>query len=440
MLGLRSRQFSTTILSRAAAPSRGKAQGFAKKASGNKTATKRISGDTLYKNWTDTVASSKLSQNASFVEIPTLNSSDLNSTLNKVASYTNKQYRSLYHLGSFKKNQYNELFPKPISLVRESSTKKFLDLLRTSSNKKFIITGEAGVGKSVLLAQTHAVMCESKGIIIHISYPEAFLNGRKDFVYDETTKQYIQPMYLKQLLRKILKSNDEKVLRSLKLSKDYTFSNADPKDSAIKKQITLKGSQNDLFDLISVKTHSRNSGNLFQAIISELLIQKAHPVFFTIDNFSRILTTPFSSYKDVNNKNIHLLEFQIGKIIMDTISGDSKFLHRDSAVVLAISGVDRTNRTLPTALGKVEEDVYISRDHYDPEFASILKKGEVREFEVPKLTKDEVKELLEFYLKSEIILNSESQQSFERLADQKYFLSGNGNPRELLKSIVLMHS
>lgn len=439
MLGIQTRKLSSTALARAA-PARGKIQGFAKKTSGTKSTSKRITGDTLYKKWADTISTSKLNQYALPVEVPTLRSADLASTLNKVTAYSNKQYRSLYHLGSFQKNQFNELFPKPVSLVRKSSTQEFFNQLQSSSNKKFIITGEAGVGKSVLLAQTHALASESKSIVIHISYPELLLNGRNDFFYDESTKQYVQPMYLKKLLRKILKSNDETILRSLKISKDYKFSNADPKDSAVKKFVTLKKGENDLNDLASVKTQSRHRGGLFQAFISELAAQKEYPVLFTVDNFSKILTSPFSSYKDVNNKNVHLLELQLGKSIMDIVSGDFKFSHKDSAVVLAISGVDRTNRTLPVALGKLEEDVYIKRHHYDPQFASLLQKGGIKEFEVPKLDKTETRELLEFYLKSEIVQNSDSQITIEQLADQKYFLSGNGNPRELLKSIVLMHT
>lgn len=441
MLRLQSRQFSTSLIVKGTAPVRGKAQGFAKKVAGNRSTSKRITGDTLYKKWADTIHTARLNQYAVPVEIPTFKTHEWTSTLNKVSSFSSRQYKTLYHLGSFQKNQYNELFPKPVSLVREGSTKKLINLLQTSSNKNFILTGEAGVGKSVLLAQTHAFALETNSILVHISYPELFLNGRNDFFYDEKLKEYVQPMCLKKLLRKILKSNDETILRSIELKSDYKFSNADPKDAAIKKFITLTKKQNNLYDLLSIKTQGRHRGDLFKAVLSELSAQTEHPVLFTVDNFSRILTGPFSSYKDVDNKNVHLLELQLGKTIMGIVGGDISFPHKHSATVLAISGSDRTNRTLPTALGKVPEDVYISQHHYDPQFAAILKKGGVQEFEVPKLTKSEVKELLEFYLKSEIVLNSDSQnKTIEQLTDEKYFLSGNGNPRELLKSIVLMHT
>mgnify|MGYP007046641699 FL=1 len=50
MLRSQCRQLFTSSIARAAAPARGKAQGFAKKVSGHKGSAKRISGDTLYKN------------------------------------------------------------------------------------------------------------------------------------------------------------------------------------------------------------------------------------------------------------------------------------------------------------------------------------------------------------------------------------------------------
>ncbi|GAV49637.1 hypothetical protein ZYGR_0P02820 [Zygosaccharomyces rouxii] len=439
MFRLQSRQLTTSAIARAA-PARGKAQGFAKKTSGNKTTARRITPDTLYKNWQDTVHTARLNRYAVPVEIPTFKSSELQSLLNKVTFYSSQQYRSLYHLGAFKKSQFNELFPKPISFVREESTQKLIGLLQNSSNKRFVLTGEPGVGKSVLLSQAQAYAAESGQIILNFSQPDLFLNGRNDFFYDANLKQYVQPMYLKSLLRKILKSNDENLLRSITLKSDYKFSNADPKDAAVKKFITFTKDKNNLFDLLTVKTHARNRGTLFQGLLNELVQQSQVPVFFSVDNFSRMLTESFSAYKDVHGKNIPLLDLQVGKAIMEVIGGDIKFTNDQSSVVLAISGVDKTNRTLPVGLNKLPADPYLKRKHLDPDFAAILQKGKVQEFEVPKLSKEEVKQLVEFYLKSELFLNKDIQsKSVEKLVDEKYFLSGNGNSRELLKSIVLMH-
>lgn len=439
MLRLQSRQFSTSVTARAA-PARGRAQGFAKKSSENKKTAKRITPDTLYKNWQDTVHTAGLNRYAVPVEIPTFKSNDIQGLLNKVTFYSSHQYRSLYHLGAFKKNQFNELFTKPVSLIREGSTQKLIELLQDASNKKFILTGEPGVGKSVLLAQAQAFASDSGHIIINFSQPDLFLNGRNDFFYDENLKQYVQPMYLKSLLKNILKSNDENLLRSIALKSDYRLSNADPKDAAVKKFINLSKDKNNLFDLLTVKTHARNRGTVFQALMNELNQQTQVPIFLSIDNFSRMLTESFSAYKDVHNRNIALLDLQIGRTIMQVVSGDIRFADNRSSVLLAVSGADRTNRTLPVGLGKIPAEPYLKRKHLDPDFAAILQKGKVQEFEVPKLNKEEIKQLVEFYLKSELFLNKDIQsKSVEQLVDEKYFLSGNGNARELLKSIVLMH-
>lgn len=439
MFRLQSRNFSITAIVEAA-PARGKAQGFAKKTLGNKKNTKRITPDTLHKSWQDTVHTASLNRYAVPVDAPTFKSNDLQSLSNKVTFYSSQQYRSLYHLGAFKKNQFHELFPKPVSLVREGSTQKLINLLRTSRNKKFVLTGEPGVGKTVLLAQAQAYALEAGHILVNFSQTGLFLDGRNDFFYDDKLGKYVQPMYLKDILVKILKSNSADILRSVTLNSDYKFSNADPKDAAVKKFVTLTKEKSTLLDLLSLKTHARNLGSVFHAVIYELSSQKEVPVFFSVDNFSRMLTESLSAYKDVNNRNIPTLELQVGQIITQIVSGDITFSNDRSCVILAISGADRSNKTLPVGLGKLPVDPYLPKKYLDLDFATALQKGKVQEFEVPKLNKDEVKQLVEFYLKSELFLNKDIQfKSIDQLVDEKYVLSGNGNSRELLKSIVLMH-
>lgn len=438
MLKLQAREFSCSV-SRAASPARGKAQGFAKKVSGGKATAKKITSGTLYKPWQQTVATANLNKSAIPVETPTFKPTEVNSLINKISSFSAKQYKLLYRLGSFKQNQLNELFPRPITLVREDTTNKLFSLLKSSPNRKYLITGESGVGKSVLLSQVHALGVESKGVLINISYPELFLNGRNDFFYDD--RWYVQPMYLKKLITKILKSNDHNVLASVKVSNSYKFSNANPKDAATRKFTQIIEGKSTLLDLLSVKTSPRNRGDLFEAIISELASQSNVPVFFTVDNFSRILSEPFSAYKDSQNKNVHVLELQVGKIIMDIVSGKIQFPHSQSCVVMAISGVDRTNKTLPIGLSKLPHDPYCSQRHYDTKLSQLLLEGKVQEFNVNKLSKYEVEQLIDFYIKSEVVLDRDAQgKPFEQLVEEKYFLSGNGNPRELLKSLILQFS
>lgn len=426
---------------RAAAPARGKSQGFAKKAGTSSGFTrKKISPGSLYKNWTDTVHTARLNSNAVNLNLPIMKSQDISENLNKVTYFADTTYKTLHHLGSFRKDQRNELFPKPISLVRESTTKKLIDELKNGTSKKLIITGEPGVGKSVLLSQVHAYGLESNMLLINISYPESFLNGRNDFMFDESLKLYTQPMYTKELIRKILKANKPEVLEKIPLTKNYKFTGANSKDSGHTATIQLKEGQHTLSNLLSVKANPQNVGIQFQAVMEELLAQEKVPVLFTIDNFSRFLTKAYTDYRNVKNQQIYSLQFQLGKTIMDIISGDSRFKNKRSAFVAAISGVDRTNRTLPVGLGKLEEDPYVTRYHYEKKFADLLKRGKVEEFEVPKWSKEEIGTLINFYRDSGIISGKElDSKTPEQYTDEKYFVSGNGNPRELLKSIALSY-
>ncbi|CCF60590.1 hypothetical protein KAFR_0K02350 [Kazachstania africana CBS 2517] len=437
MFKLQSRNISLSAITRAAVPGKGKAQGFSKKkGSERKSTTKRITDNTLYKKWINTVHTAKFNRNAPVMSLPKYTPNDMDSCVGKVVKFSEQQCKSLHHLGSFKKDQFNELFNAPISLIRHESA-NLQESITKSKSKRIIITGEPGIGKTTLLSHIHANALGLNSIVINISYPQLFLNGRNDFFLDEESKLYIQPMYLKKFIRKILKANDEKILASVKLSDSYTFSRTTMKGAT---NITLHRGSSTLFDLLSSSVNANVRGKQYQAIMKELYGQPNIPICFTIDNFSSILTQPFSEYRDVENKNIYALDLQIGKTIMDLVSGEVPFLNPKSCLVMAISGVDRTNRTLPVALGKLPEDPYVTRYHYEPNFAKIMKKGMVEEFEVTKMGKDEVRTLLRFYSDAKIILKRELQtKTLENLSEEKYFLSGNGNPRELLKSIVLTH-
>lgn len=440
MLRSSTRKFSTGSLLKAAAPARGRAQGFSQKKGGSSTVTrKRVTPGSLYKNWADTVHTARLNSNAVDLNLPVMDVKNLSESYNKVTFFSDNSYKALHNLGSFKKSQHNELFSKPVSLVRES-TGAFLDKLKNESNKKFIITGEPGVGKSSLLAQVHSYGAETNMVVVNISYPEMFLNGRNDFLFDEKLNLYTQPMYTKQLIRKIRKSNKPEILSKIKLSKDYKFSSSNPKDIGQNATINLKKDQHTLLDLVSLKTTNKAIGTQFAVIMEELTTQEHTGTIFTIDNFSKFLTKSFTDYRNTQNKQIFSLQFQLGKMIMDIISGAIKFKSSNSAFVAAISGVDRTNKTLPVGLGKIEEDLYVTRYHYEKIFSDILKKGKIQEFEVPKLSKEEVRSLLEYYRDSQILSGRDLEcAEFDKLVDEKYFVSGNGNPRELLKSVSLSY-
>lgn len=441
MLRTQTRLLTTSAAKYAAAKpaAKGKAQGFSKASSGYvKPTSKRITSATLYKNWVDTMHTAKLNKNAKEVDLPVFKPSKLDESLDRMNNFSPTQLKHLHHLGSFKKNQFRELFVQPSSLIRKDSLGKLISQMDASnSSKRIIVTGEPGVGKSTLLAQLHAYATESNYVVVNIPYPELFLNGRNDFFWDEKSNLYVQPMYLKKILSKIVKGNDEKMLSSIKLQKDYKFAFTTLSGT---KDVELKKGENNILDLLNSKVNANMRGLQFMNFIEEIYAQKAVPILFTVDNFSRILTRSFTDYRDTENRLIPTLKFQIADIIMKIASGAIKFNNSKSGFVAAISGVDRTNRTLPVGLNKIEEDVYIKKYHYDPVYANLLKQGNVEEFELSKMSKDEVKLLIDFYSDCDIIPTKELQnKSLDQLANEKYFVSGNGNPRELLKSITLAY-
>lgn len=448
MLRTQIKSFSTSTVrlaaaSKKAAATKGKAkpQGFSKSSSNFvRPASKRITSTTLYKNWVDTMHTARLNRNAKEVSLPVFNSAKIDQSVNKVCDFSSSQLKSLHHLGSFKKNQYRELFSKPSSLIRKDSIGRLIQNIsnnKGSSSNRIIITGEPGVGKSTLLAQLHAYAIESKYLMINIPYPELFLNGRNDFFWDENLKSYVQPMYLKKLLSKILKGNNHELLSSIHLQKDYKFSFTTLSGT---QEVILQKGKHTLLDLLKCKVNPNLRGTQFRIFIDEIYSQAETPVLFTVDNFSRLLTSSYTAYRDTENRLIPTLKFQLGNTIMDIASGKIPFKNSKSTFVAAISGVDRTNRTLPVGLKKLEEDIYIRQYHYDPVYANLLKQGNVEEFHLSKMNKDEVKLLLEYYSQCDILpVRDTKDKDTEKLLDEKFFISGNGNPRELLKSITLAY-
>lgn len=431
---------STNHLAAAAkAVAKGKAQGFSKASTHYvKPSAKRITPTTLYRNWIDTMHTGRLNKNAPEITLPTFKPAKLDKSVNQVCKYSSKQLKLLRHIGGFKKNQFNELFAQPTSLIRSASIGKLLTKLENPEcSKRIIITGEPGIGKSTLLTQLQAYAVEYKYLVLNIPYPELLLNGRNDFFWDEQLKSYVQPMYLKKWLTKILKGNNRDLLSSIKLQNKYQFAFTTLSGT---QDIILEKDQHSIHDLLTTKINANLRGLQFKALIDEIYSQKGVPILFTIDNFSRLLTRSYTDYRDTNNKLIQTLDFQIAATIMKLASGEISLNNPKSCFAGAISGVDRTNNTLPVGLNQIVEDVYMRKYHYDPTYAHLLQKGKVEEFVLSKMSKDDVKLLLDYYSDANILPVKETQdKELEQLVDEKFFISGNGNPRELLKSLTLAY-
>lgn len=416
-----------------------KTQSFSRKQKNSfgRAPIKKIAKTSMYKNWSDTIQSGNYSKNiTTAVPLPEFNIDDLESPNDKLTTYSSHQLKHLNALGSFKANQFRELFPNPICIIRESTILKLINQLTILDNqqKKFVLTGEPGVGKSTLLTQLHAWALNKKYLIINLSHPRQIMDGLNDFKYNDNLKLYEQPMFLKSFIRQILTGNDSELLKSIALQNDYEFSRTYLNET---KTFKLSKGGSSLRNLLSIRPNSNLLGMQFESIINEIYSQKEVPVLFTVDNFSYILTNSFTKYSDTESRPIPALKFQIVDKIMKIISGEIPLINPLSAIVTSISGEDKTNHTLPVALGKKPLDPYISQSYLDQEYVKLLQTGRIREFKVNKMNKEEISTLINYCTKLNIPFARDNCKTIEEITNEKYFISGNGNCREFFRSITL---
>lgn len=353
-----------------------------------------------------------------------------------VFKYSKKANTGLTRLGSYKRDQKNELFKERSTLIRGSSSTEMFNIIKaasasSSTSNRFFITGARGVGKSTALAQAHAFAIEQDYVVIHISRPHDLVAGTSDVALSRASKDpkntnapvFNQPMYVQKLMRKIAKANEE-ILSSIQLSKDYTF-----ETSGSHRQIQFSKSTS-LYDmLIQGRTHMEKC-EIFTVFLQELASQSNVPVLFTIDDFQVFVKHPYAVNRDVDNKPIYHGNLQVPKLFLDFFSGAQSF--KKGAVIASVSNYT-DGYTLTHGLNEAEPYPYAKPSEYDPVLASKLRdNGGVKKIEIKPLTLSETSELLSFYENAKIL----HEPVTEEYIQEKYFLSGNGNPTALLKSCV----
>ncbi|OWB58378.1 hypothetical protein B5S28_g4402 [[Candida] boidinii] len=156
---------------------------------------------------------------------------------NKIFKYNELILKKLYISGSFVSNQYNELYSKPITLLRELETNKILEFFNNTLNNeskknRLILTGESGSGKSTLITQFQSLVLENENsILLPLTNTESLVNGKFDFKLNQESNLYDQQRISKNLLRKF-KSLNEDNLKKIKLSNDYTPKLESPTNSS----------------------------------------------------------------------------------------------------------------------------------------------------------------------------------------------------------------
>lgn len=379
---------------------------------------------------------------------------------NKIFKYNELILKKLYISGSFVSNQYNELYSKPITLLRELETNKILEFFNNTLNNeskknRLILTGESGSGKSTLITQFQSLVLENENsILLPLTNTESLVNGKFDFKLNQESNLYDQQRISKNLLRKF-KSLNEDNLKKIKLSNDYTPKLESPTNSSsITNGLqTFQKNESNLFELIeySLKNSSKiNNTLVFVKIIEELTIQSNFNIYLTIDNFNALTQFSMTNYRDTKNKFIYFQNFQIIKTLTDLISGELSF--KKGGILLSTSGLYKNNDTIKIAINEIEPNHYSKFNEWDKNFTNKLNLNNgLKNIKISNFNLPQIKSLMNGFFKLNLIhneynlnenlinLNNDNELFLNKFSEKKYIISGNGNPRSLIKSCVFSY-
>lgn len=350
----------------------------------------------------------------------------------KVLRYSESAKKALVHFGGFQKTQRHELFKESATLVRKDLGNKLSSIIKkgintSSKENRICITGAQGSGRSTALTQLQALAVDSGYVVISIPRALDLVSGSFDTVVDKKngTKIYLQPMYIRRLMERIAKGNKE-ILSAIPLSKSYTLGTPGI-HSGVNAEIKLAAEERSLYDLVKNKSYSENV-YIFESFLEELASQTVAPVLFTLDDLNVFAYKQYARNRDVNNKPIYHGQLQVPNAFLSFLSGEREFKH---GAIVGAFGPYRVSETLTVGLGQKDApSPYASFEEYDATLASRLKG--VSTVEVEKFSIDETKLLLDYY-KSGNVFPEEVSESF---VQERYFLSGNGNAKALVKSVT----
>lgn len=452
------RAFSSSSINLAAAVAR---KSFNKKSSFDRSKNKKGSGND--KTFKATILTKNYKNSAKKVDellidgLPSINSENQSLIQNSFVKYPSDVIKKLHIAGSFKPNQYNELYSQPLTLFREKEDSQLLKIIdnsvsNSSLSNRFIINGQSGLGKSTILSHFNSFALSknnNNAIIFPISNADLLVDGSSDYKLNPKTQKYDQPMYSKAFIHKFKNLNAD-VLDKIPLSKEITPTNAAYKPSNNKVNGTLLDFVNYSLKASAIET---NSTYAFTTILDELSQQDVLPVYLSVDNFSAFIQHALTKYRNVDNNRIYFQDFTIADLLLQFVSGEKSF--KKGAIMVATCGTHRltSNGTLDVITGdkSVEDFAYAKLGQFDYNLANrLLQNNGLKKFELSKFSLDECKSLVrhlfnfnlihnEYDLENQLSTNAESIV-YDRIAAQKYLLSGNGNPRLIMDSCILSYA
>lgn len=413
----------------------------------------------------------KLATDFSQLNIQDITHGSLKSITCTVVKYDDYTETVLQNLDSFKKYQHHELFSKPVSMVSDNTLKleeQFISKLESpTKDNRLCLLGEKGVGKSVLLSQAKALAISKYNkdvILMHLDHPQKIVEGSSDYIYNKRIEKYQQPMFTKRWIKKLRAANEE-IFKKLPLTRDISF-------VAKKKEYNLKKDENTLYDFV---LYNHDFGKVaptsaFSFLVEEIMHHsKEVPVLISVDDFNVLTTETLTKYRHPNFDPIHFTEFEMGSFILKLASGEISFAK--GGVLLAESKDISYGHTLPVGLGIHQYDPYYKQHQCDFEVAnSLLSNGGISHINVENLTKDQCRELYNFwdatgvlrvreypskedYKSSDQLADEQSakrsgenvekytydpEEQFEKLVHNNFTIS-SGNPGHLLKTTTLSY-
>lgn len=354
-------------------------------------------------------------------------------TKSTVYKYSEPAAKALTCLGSFKPFQRNELFRNKATLIRESSSAEIFNIIKknseqSSQSNRYCITGAKGVGKTTALAQAHAFAVEQGQVVIHISQALTLVDGSGPAILakssgksESSTPVFNQPLHVKKLLKKIAGANAN-VLSNINTSKAYVY-----KIAGTSEQFKIaKGAS-----LLKMITDGRKNGpicEVFNDFFAELSQQTTTPVLFTIDDFNVFSHHQYSLNRDTDNNPIYHGNLLIPKTFLDYFSGEKSFA---KGTIIASLSSYKDGYTIPHGLNEAEPYAYAKPNDYDPVLANKMRNnGGVKKLEIKPFTFNETATVLNYYDNAKIL----HEPLTESFVQEKYFLSGNGNPLSLIQS------
>lgn len=382
-------------------------QGYGNKKASDSTKAKPRKGGMTHLKFKDAVRQLGFEKNAASLQLTPLSVESLDPAADAaVVKYSPETLERLSTLNSFKKYQHHELFTEPVSMVTENTRALFKEFVSKSDTPaRVCLLGDKGAGKSTLISQVQAlsVAKNPQTILIHLDHPEKIVDGTSDYIFNTKLQKYQQPMFTKRWIIRLREANAD-IFKKLPLSQDITFTTKSKKSKS-ESEVVLKKGENTVFEFLE-QNHDFGKvspTNAFQLLVEELKHHsKEVPVLVTLDNATGIINEPISKYFHPDYTPIHFKDFEVGSFLLDLMSGDLAFAK--GGVLISESSDNRQCHTLDVGLGLQEYDPYYKQDECDFLVANkMLANGGIKSYQLSNLSKDEVRDLMEFWEASGVL-------------------------------------